>query len=274
MEEGSNVRPLKRVDELLASKPDTPFTMPKSMKVEDAISFLVKHKLSSCLALEKDGTIAGVFTARDLLRFMDKVGEMDHSGKASAFKKTVADLMTKRDKMLYCSPKDTLRQCRQIMFQVKIRNMPVIDKGEVVGIVTLKDIADSYFNLSETGGKKGFINNIKGRKGLPDGIKLTELKSSSVGRTQQLLDYEVGSSALPHPYKTRDNVSSSRRQHGLQNEVKSRSNFTPEVSQLNQDFYPSCRTTSLSAKMPTSPSPSRPPGELSRVYFFPGTVTT
>lgn len=51
-------------------------------------------------------------------RFMDKVGESDHAGKSSALKRSVADMMTKKDKMVYCSPNDTIRKCREIMFQV------------------------------------------------------------------------------------------------------------------------------------------------------------
>ena len=68
--------------------------------------------------MEKDGTVAGVFTTRDVLRYMDKLGATDHSGKASALNKTVSDLMTKKDKLVYCSPSDTIRKCREIMFQV------------------------------------------------------------------------------------------------------------------------------------------------------------
>lgn len=37
------------------------------------------------------------------------------------------------------------------MFQCKIRNMPVIEDGTVQGIITMKLLADSSFNLLETG---------------------------------------------------------------------------------------------------------------------------
>lgn len=124
-DESSSVgRPRIRVQDILSSKADTPFTIPKSTKLDDAISFLVKHRLSCCLALDKDGTVAGVFTARDVLRFMDKVGTEDHAGKASAFKKTIADLMTKKDKLVYCAPHDTVRKCREIMFQASAPTFP------------------------------------------------------------------------------------------------------------------------------------------------------
>jgi hypothetical protein len=36
---------------------------------------------------------------------------------------------------------------------------------QVKGIVTSKLLADASFNLMETGGKKGFIHNVTGRRG-------------------------------------------------------------------------------------------------------------
>ena len=47
--------------------------------------------------------------------------------------------------------------------------MPVIDKGEILGIVNSNELADSAFSISDFGGKKGFIHNITGRKGIPLG---------------------------------------------------------------------------------------------------------
>ena len=142
---------MPRVRDILAAKGNAIYTLEKTKKIDDALSYMVKNKLSSCLAVNKDGTIAGVFTARDFLRFMDRVGKENHAGKSSAFNKTVSDLMTSKDKMIYCSPSDSSRRCREIMFQLRIRNMPVIEDGEVHGILTMKDIADYRFSVTDTG---------------------------------------------------------------------------------------------------------------------------
>ena len=68
------------MQDILAAKRAGPFSIDKSTKIDKAISFCVEHKLSSCLAMNKDGSVAGVFTARDFLRFMNKVGVTDHAG--------------------------------------------------------------------------------------------------------------------------------------------------------------------------------------------------
>ena len=93
-----------------------------------------------------------MFTARDILRFLQKIDAEEGGkgyGKGSAFKYTVADLMTKKEKMVnllwhitssanyhsqaFCSPSDSVRRVRETMYQLKVRNMPIIDEGKVLG---------------------------------------------------------------------------------------------------------------------------------------------
>jgi CBS domain-containing protein len=53
---------------------------------------------------------------------------------------------------VFCSPTDLVSRCREIMFQLRIRHVPVIHNGEVVGIVLSKDLADSAFTVHTAGG--------------------------------------------------------------------------------------------------------------------------
>ena len=39
----------------------------------------------------------------------------------------------------------------------------------LTGIITIKDLADSSFSIMDLGGKKGFIQNVTNRKGVPEG---------------------------------------------------------------------------------------------------------
>lgn len=130
----------------------------------------------------------------------------------------LTEVITPKEKMVYCLPDDTVRHCREIMSQLRIRNLPIIDKGQVVGIVTLKDLADSSFAVTDIGGKKGFIHNITGRRGLPAGTVLHEeargpqtRPGEAVGRR---LFVSVGRHEVPHPYKHEHGVADSRRSYG------------------------------------------------------------
>jgi len=194
-------------------------TIPENSTVDDAISHLAKHKVSSCLARDVDnGSISGFFTARDIIRYLDNYGNqpLPHSsinkkrGKAAALAMPLSAAMTPASKMVFCRPDDYVRRCREIMFQLKIRNIPVIEDGKVRGIITLKDLADSAFTVQGTGGKKGFLDNLTSRKGLPQGTT-----ASLEGVVVPVkLKADIGAFALPHPYKHAKGVAHNRRQFG------------------------------------------------------------
>lgn len=85
--------------------------------------------------------------------------------------KRLSSLHTPKEKLVFCSLGDSVRRCREIMFQLKIRNLPIVESGAVMGIVTVKDLHDSAFSIADIGGKKGFIG-ISTAKGLPQGTRM------------------------------------------------------------------------------------------------------
>ena len=70
----------------------------------------------------------------------------------------------------------------------------------------------------EIGGKKGFIHNVTGRKGLPNTAKVEMNEpgsDSSFGKPAGLqLNLEVGAFALPHPFKSEKGAANNRRDFG------------------------------------------------------------
>jgi CBS domain-containing protein len=207
-------QPKRRIQDILLNKNQREYTISQSKTVGEAISFLVEKNLSSALVLAEDNSLIGIFTARDILRYIHSHGETYRNGQAKALQSSILQVTTKREKLVYCSPTDSVKRCREIMFQLKIRNIPVLDKGEVLGIVTIKDLADSSFSLIDIGGKKGFIHNVTGRKGIPDGTKISQSNDNIVLPRKPLIKIDFGAYALPHPYKSPEGVASSRRSYG------------------------------------------------------------
>ncbi|KAJ1425476.1 phosphatase 2C-like domain-containing protein [Ochromonadaceae sp. CCMP2298] len=227
------VRVKQRVRDILPSIKNCKYTIGQAASLSQAISHLIREKLASSLVVNEEGDVCGIFTARDILRCINKHDvkagghgggqhpqhrSREHISREHMEDVTVADIMTAKEQLVYCSPNDTTRRCREIMFQCKIRNLPVIQSGEVKGIVTSKLLADASFNLIETGGKKGFIHNVTGRRGL-QGIK-TDSAVPRLDAEQHLLeqstqlDMDVGGFALPHPFKRAEGVAASRRDYG------------------------------------------------------------
>jgi CBS domain-containing protein len=208
------VKPQLRVRDVLALKDHVGYTILDTSTINDAITHLTQQHATSTLAVDSQGDVSGIFTAWDIIRFLHEKGGSDSSSKTNAMKSMVSEMMTKKERMIYCSPDDSIKQCREIMFSMRISNLPVFEYGEVFGIITFKDLANSKFSLSESGGKKGFIYNVTGRKGLPAGTKWKQGDSiDPLRKNLPKLGVDIGQFALPHPFKRRDGVAGNLRQH-------------------------------------------------------------
>eukprot|EP00603_Paraphysomonas_imperforata_P008408 CAMPEP_0114426742 /NCGR_PEP_ID=MMETSP0103-20121206/7963_1 /TAXON_ID=37642 ORGANISM="Paraphysomonas imperforata, Strain PA2" /NCGR_SAMPLE_ID=MMETSP0103 /ASSEMBLY_ACC=CAM_ASM_000201 /LENGTH=602 /DNA_ID=CAMNT_0001595729 /DNA_START=383 /DNA_END=2191 /DNA_ORIENTATION=+ len=235
------------VKQVLSGRAPNIFTIDHKASIREAINHLVTKKLSSSLILDGDKQVAGIVTARDLLRFVNDVSSLHIAPSTRAVTSTtglnaflthkVTEVMKPVERMIYCSPKDTVKHCREIMFQMKIRHMPVLENSAVVGIVTMSDLSDAEFNNALHGGKKGYISNVIGRKGLPRGTRVLGHPSApsdecdpfsasfdehecAIQQQQHVVPamplsrVRSGSFTLPHPFKTSDSVAGSRRQYG------------------------------------------------------------
>lgn len=100
---------------------DKNFTITSSASIGDAIGHLVTEKLASALVVSAEGAVMGIFTARDLLKFIKDHNESARRGLEEALKVTkITELMTKREKLVYCSPDDTVRRCREVRPAVRL----------------------------------------------------------------------------------------------------------------------------------------------------------
>ena len=217
------IRPKTRVSDILSTMEPKNFTIPHTSTVLDALSHLIDEKLASALVVNENNEILGIFTARDILKCIQQHStSTDYRQRRTNYltEIKIKELMTSKNHLVYCSPSDSGRRCREIMFQCKIRNLPVIDNGEVRGIITAKNLADASFNVKDAGGKKGFIHNVSGRRGLPDGTRINQesiqLKNHRHHQAVAAghLDMEIACFALPHPFKRADGVAMSRRLYG------------------------------------------------------------
>lgn len=250
--------PKMSVKQVLSGRPSSLYTVPKSASVQETIHHIVSNKTSSSLVLGVDGEVAGIVTARDLLKFTDQLASSRTSNHGvvrgvsagvmdALHAHKVAEVMTPVDKMIYCSPKDTVKRCREVMFQMKIRHMPVLEGKSVLGIVTNNNLSDAEFNNELHGGKKGYISNVIGRKGLPrDAHICSSVNSTSSVKLplgQQSCSVRTGSYTLPHPFKTKSGVASNRRQYGsdslcMDNELNEDAHFVMTVDLPNVNASP------------------------------------
>ena len=122
---------MRTITELLKAKGDSPVqTIAPDHTVFQAVTRMVEMRIGAVLVVE-DNTIKGIITERDYLRFIAGEGH-------SARETPVHKLMTR--KVVYVTPESTLESVMAIMTQARIRHIPVMSEGRLMGIVSIGDI--------------------------------------------------------------------------------------------------------------------------------------
>jgi CBS domain-containing protein len=75
--------------------------------------------------------LVGIITERDVVRKLTMNG---HNAENTA----VRAIMT--DRILYVRPDQTIEECMALMTEKHLRHLPVIDKGTLVGMVSIRDV--------------------------------------------------------------------------------------------------------------------------------------
>ena len=126
-QQADNVDKVKRSEHGVISDP---FSLSPDHTVNDADQLMGRYKISGVPIVEKDGTLIGIITNRDM-RF-----ETDYSRK-------VSEVMTS-DHLITAPIGTTLDEAQQILRKYKIEKLPLVDKdGKLMGLITIKDIEKS-----------------------------------------------------------------------------------------------------------------------------------
>ena len=106
-------------------------TVPIGTTVQKAVEIMNKNKIN-CLLVTYDEKIAGIITERDLLERVLEKGKNPKEIK-------VSEIMTRQ--VLVGKPTMELVEASKFMFENKVKKLPIMEKNQLVGIVTLTDIA-------------------------------------------------------------------------------------------------------------------------------------
>jgi len=99
-----------------------------------------KEKKVGCLVVVENGTCVGIVTERDLI-------ERSICARRDPDATKVREIMSSGVKVVYAL--DTIETALETMRQYKIKKLPVISSGKVVGIITMTDIAEARPDLSK-----------------------------------------------------------------------------------------------------------------------------
>jgi len=120
---------MQTVRELLARRPRRIVTTIRQASVFEALRRMAEHDIGALPVL--DGTrLVGILSERDYARGVALRGR-------SSRDMTVGELMVTAEVV---SPADDLAHCMERMTERRVRHLPVLEDGILIGIVTLGDV--------------------------------------------------------------------------------------------------------------------------------------
>ncbi len=128
------------VDRLLQVKGGGTWTIPPYATVFEALELMAEKDIGGLLIME-DGNLVGIFTERDYARKLILKGRFSKDT-------LVGELMTRN--VLYVAPKNTIEDCMQLMTEKRLRHIPVLDRGKLVGLVTIGDVVKQIISEQES----------------------------------------------------------------------------------------------------------------------------
>lgn len=108
--------------------------------VQDAIDQLVEFGIGSLLVTNSRGELSGIITERDILR--ESAVRSDKLKETKVAKIMTADLVTG-------TPEDKVGVLLGVMTQNRIRHLPIMCKGELVGLVSIGDLVKAQVDEIE-----------------------------------------------------------------------------------------------------------------------------
>ena len=122
---------MKIVAHILKAKPEqTVHTISPAASVFDAVKQMAEKSIGALVVIEGE-KVVGIITERDYAR---KIILMSRSSKETP----VRDIMT--SSVMYVRPDQTSEECMVLMTENRLRHLPVMDSGNLIGLISIGDL--------------------------------------------------------------------------------------------------------------------------------------
>jgi len=119
-----------RVVDLIRTKGNDVYSIESNASVYEAVQKMVTQNVGSLLVM--DGSeIRGIITERDYLRDIVLKGRTSRTT-------AVREIMTKQ--VVCVEPADSIEDCMAVMTERRIRHLPVVEGGRLIGLVSIGDV--------------------------------------------------------------------------------------------------------------------------------------
>ena len=123
-----------RINDVLRGKPrHDVVTISPDATVRELIQLLAQHNVGALIVSEDGTTVSGIVSERDVVR---RLNESDEVLSASVSAIMTSDVQT-------CEGTTPVDELMQIMTDRRIRHVPVVEDGQLSGIISIGDVVKS-----------------------------------------------------------------------------------------------------------------------------------
>ncbi len=129
-----------QVDTILQSKGGAVFTVAAGAPISEAVAELNRHRIGAVVVLADNGAVAGILSERDIVRHLG-------DDPTALLRRPVSDIMTTR--VITCARMTAVADLMEQMTRHRIRHIPIVEDGELVGIVSIGDVVKRKIEETE-----------------------------------------------------------------------------------------------------------------------------
>jgi CBS domain-containing protein len=118
------------VKTILKDKGGTIISIGAGDTIASAAKLLAENRIGAVVVLEGE-SLKGILSERDIVRGVAEQGDL-------CLAQTVASLMT--SDVVTCAPDDTMDQLMAMMTERRIRHLPIMEDGKMLGLVSIGDV--------------------------------------------------------------------------------------------------------------------------------------
>ncbi|HZV61046.1 MAG TPA: CBS domain-containing protein [Methylophilaceae bacterium] len=127
---------MKTVRQLLETKGNKIYSVASDCLIYDALLMMAEHRIGALLVMDGDH-LAGIFSERDYAREVVLKGRTSKTSSVSEVMST---------KLITVTCDHTVEECMNLMSGKRIRHLPVLEKGKVLGILSIGDLVQETIN--------------------------------------------------------------------------------------------------------------------------------
>jgi CBS domain-containing protein len=129
-----------RIADVLRGKGGAVVTINPDATVAELVAGLADHNIGAMVVAAADG-VKGIVSERDVVRQL-------HTHGASVLSRPVEKIMT--SVVSTCTKEDTVDSLTLLMTENRVRHVPVLEDGKLIGIVSIGDVVKTRMQELET----------------------------------------------------------------------------------------------------------------------------